>query len=194
MNLRPLLALISALFAGGSAPGLAADQDWHYEMGWRYVKYQDRRGPLVFSIGPMVSGPDVVYVPDSSTWDNNAPTWAKGSQKEILARLKSVQWHRNLRWVEAETGQLLTDQLPIPGSLESTTGGKTLELYRLFHPTSKVTHDQAHEVWHTAARRFAEATTGRVTVVADRTDPNSVFGAIELPALRSNPNVTLEWR
>ena len=174
--------------------GIAANSDWQYEMGWRYVKYQDQRGVLIFSIDPMVKGSDVVNIPSEEIWSNTAPAWASKSAKEVLDRLKSVTWHRNLNWVETENAKFIqADKLPIPGSLESTPGGKKLESYRLFHPASQLTHDQAHEIWHTAARRFAESAHGQVTIFANQVNPNSVFGAIEVPTLKTNPNVTLVW-
>jgi hypothetical protein len=36
-------------------------------------------------------------------------------------------------------------------------------------------------------------TRGRVTIFAAGINPKSVFGAIELAALRANPNVTLDF-
>jgi hypothetical protein len=82
----------------------------------------------------------------------------------------------------------------IHGSLESTEGGQALEAQRLFEPGSKMTHEQAHQLWHTAARMFAEQASGTVTIFMSEVIPDSVFQAVELPALKNNPNVTLVFK
>lgn len=195
MKLRTFVFLLIAL-AGGSpcARDVAPKQNWKYEMGWRYVKYSDRQGSLVLSIEPMVKGADVVYVPDSASWNKNAANWSKSKRKDILDRLKSVRWNRNLRWEESEKHSFSVTATAIPGSLESTPGGVELESYRLFHPSSQLTTEEAHELWEIAARKFAEAARGRVTVFASSVNRDTVFGAVELPALEANQNVTLDWR
>jgi hypothetical protein len=195
MTVTRILSRIALYTMISSTPMSATPApEWTYEMGWRYVKYQEADGVVIFSIEPMVAGADVVHVPDRARWKKASPAWAKDRSAEIVERLRSVKWHRNLHWTEVEVGSFLADDLPIPGSLESTPGGRQIESYRLFHPSSTLTHEQAHEVWHISARRFAEAARGRVTIFANQVDPRTVFGAIELPALRANPNVTLDWK
>jgi len=78
--------------------------------------------------------------------------------------------------------------------LESTPGGRALEDRRLFEAGSKVTHERAHEMWHEAARMFAEQAKGKVTIFMSEVIPDSVFQAVELPALKKNPNVTLDFK
>ena len=195
MKLRMTFALLIALAVGSaSARNIAPEQDWTYEMGWRYVKYSDRHGSLVLSIEPMVKGADIVYVPNSASWNGDSSDWPKSQSKQILDRLKSVQWNRHLRWEESAKHSFSVRSAAIPGSLESTPGGIELESYRLFHPGAQLTTEQAHEIWEIAARKFAEAATGRVTVLASSVNEDTVFGAIELPALEANQNVTLDWR
>jgi len=41
---------------------------------------------------------------------------------------------------------------------------------------------------------FAEQAKGSVTIYASEVIPNSVFQAVELPALKKNPNVTLVFK
>jgi hypothetical protein len=82
----------------------------------------------------------------------------------------------------------------IPGSLESTKGGAEFEAKNLFAPGSELTFEQAREIWIMLARRFAQAARGKVTIFADTLIPNSVFKEVELPALRANPQVSLEFR
>lgn len=163
-------------------------------MGWRYITYLEAQHSLSFQIEPMAVGSDIVYIPDGQAWIQHAPPWAQARAREILDRLISIAWHRELEWSESSDSSFLDNDAPVPGSLESTPGGQYLEADRLFHPDSSLTHSQAHSVWHTAARRFAKAARGRVTVFASEVNPDSVFGAIELPALRANPNVTLYFK
>jgi len=174
-----------------SLPGGAG---WSARMGWRYLTYLEGEQSLSLAIEPMAVGPDIVYVPDAEAWSRVAPAWARNRATEILERIKSVPWSRDLQWSEGPNSAFLTDDSPVSGSLESSSGGQQLEAERLFHPGSGLTHAQAHECWHLAARMFAEATRGRVTLFVNGAVPNSVFREIELPALRSNPHVTLDFR
>jgi hypothetical protein len=167
---------------------------WSAKMGWRFVTYSQEQGALSFQIEPMVKGPDVVYVPDQATWAKAAPAWAQPLAPDILARLKSVAWKRELLWQESDGAPFLKSDKPVPGSIESTKGGQYLEQQRMFDPNSPFTHAQCHEVWHQACRKFAGAASGRVTLFASTVIPDSVFQAVELPALRANPNVTLDFK
>ena len=69
-----------------------------------------------------------------------------------------------------------------------------MESQRFFEPGVKLTHEQAHQVWHRVAERFAGAAMGRVTIFMPDVVENSVFQVVELPALRSNPRVTLDFK
>ena len=173
---------------------LTSVDGWSARMGWRYVTYVEGQRLLSFQIEPMAVGADIVYIPDLQTWSRSAPSWASARASEILARLKSVAWRRELEWSESVDASFLTSDRPVPGSLESTPGGQHLEAQRLFYPESTLTHAQAHAVWHLAEHRFAEAARGRVTIVANGVNPKSVFGAVALPALRANPSVTLDFK
>lgn len=173
---------------------LRGGDGWTARMGWRHVTYIEGQKLLSFQIEPMVVGADIIYVPDMQSWSRNAPSWAVARASEILDRLKSIAWKRELEWSQNVDASFLTSDAPVPGSLESTPGGQQLEAEQLFYPDSPLTHAQAHEVWHMAARKFAEAARGRVSIFASRVDPKSVFGAIELPVLQANPNVTLDFK
>lgn len=170
------------------------NQTWMARMGWRYVSYSEGDVSLWLQIEPMVKGADRVYVPDESRWLKDAPSWTRESRAKVLSRLKSVAWNRKLEWQECECHLRLEEHKVIPGSLESTPGGQDLEERRLFEPGSKTTHAQAHKVWHEGARMFAEQAKGSVTIYASEVIPNSVFQAVELPALKKNPNVTLVFK
>jgi hypothetical protein len=140
----------------------------------------------------MVSGSDIVYVPDAENWQRRAPTAYRDRRDELLARLKGVRWNRNLEWKDTPTG--FPRGGVVPGSLESTKGGAEFEAKNLFAPGSELTFEQAREIWIMLAQRFARAARGKVTIFADTLIPNSVFKEVELPALRANPQVTLEFR
>jgi hypothetical protein len=188
------MGFFQKLFGGSKTGSLPGGDGWIARMGWRHVTYIEGQRSLSFQIEPMAVGSDVVYIPDAQAWPRGAPSWASACASKILDRLKSVPWKRELEWSEGVGSSFLASDAPVPGSLESTAGGLQLEAQRLFHPSSLLTHAQAHEVWHMAARRFAEAARGRVTIVAGGVNPKTVFGAVELPALRANPNVTLDFK
>jgi hypothetical protein len=179
----------------GSATGSATGSvTWAARMGWRFVTYTEGQRSLTFQIEPMAKGADIVYLPDADTWAKNAPAWAKVRSAEIISRLQSTGWSRDLVWsLEMGTAFLAGDQ-PLPGSLESTSGGQYLEQLQMFAPQSGYTHAQAHEIWHAACEKFAAAASGRVTIMEAGVIPDSVFQAVELPALSANPQVTLIFR
>lgn len=167
-------------------------EGWSAEMGWRYVSYSEKNIPLVLQIEPMARDADIVYVPNAEMWLNSAPDWARERREEILERLKSVEWNRKLIWQEGKTSLGTTGF--VPGSLESTRGGRKLEKRRLFHPGSKITHEEAHELWHNAAWLFAEQAKGEVLIFKNQGVPGSVFEQVEMTALERNPNVTLIFK
>ena len=170
------------------------DESWTARMGWRYVAYVEGEVEFWLPIDPMVKGDDRVYVPDEASWLKAAPAATKNQRSEILARLKSAGWNRKLSWQECDCPLAVGPPVVIPGSLESTAGGQALEDRRLFEPGSKVKPEEAHDLWHEGARMFAEQATGTVTIFMSELIPDSVFQAIELPALKKNPNVTLLFK
>jgi hypothetical protein len=191
------MGLFQNIFGAGERKPLSSDprgDGWSARMGWRFVTYLEASNSLPMTIEPMAVGPDIVYVPDAEAWAEKSPAWAQSRRTEILQRLKSVAWARNLSWMESSDSGFQKSDEPVPGSLESTPGGRQLEAMRLFHPGSELAHAQSHELWHVAARRFAEAARGRVTLFVDGSEPDTVFQKVELPALKANPNVTLDFR
>ena len=167
-------------------------------MGWRFVSYGEHGEWLLFQMEPMAKGPDIVYVPNESAWEQGVPPWALQRRAEILGRLESVPWNRKLTWAESSKGTIssgVRPDEPVPHSLESTPVGRLLERLRLFEPGGRVSHNISHKLWHWAARKFAETARGQVNVFMRETPiPDSVFQVVELPALRANPNVTLNIR
>ena len=65
---------------------------------------------------PMVATSDVVYVADDSRWAARARQWARQRRVEVVQRLQSVPWNRNLEWRVGRGG--IADPAPVPGSLE----------------------------------------------------------------------------
>src|SRR5216684_2433472 len=100
-------------------------------MGYRYVAYICGDRGIRLQIEPMVRGPDIVYVPDEIGWQKSAPTWGKPFRTNVVMSLQGVQWNRELDWREttgAEVVEFVGEDLPvIPGTLESTAGGRELE-------------------------------------------------------------------
>jgi hypothetical protein len=173
-------------------------EGWDARMGWRFVSYGEQGLWLSFQIEPMAKGPDIVYVPDESVWSQGAPSWAEERRDEIMGRLESVPWNRKLTWEVSAKGGVTPARKPdepVPHSLESTPVGRLLERLRLFEPGGMSSHDFSHKLWHWAARKFAATARGQVNLfIEGEPIPDSVFQAVELPALQANPHVTLNIR
>lgn len=160
------------------------------EMGWRYITYRQGMQTITMMIQPMVKGPCLVYAPNEKCWKQYAPSWASNKREDILNYLSSIKWNRYIKFEDVETN--FVSKEPVPGALESTQGGETLEAQNLFQPNSSLTPEQAKELWYTVCRRFAEACKGEVNIFRSGIIPGSVFEEIELPALKSNKRVKLK--
>ena len=166
---------------------------WTSLLDWRVITYQEGRQHLSLQVEPMAQGPCRVYVPSESAWQQRAPAWARGRRAEILQRLRSVAWNRDLAWPESD-GSTVSDvhaQVPVPGSLESTPGGQQLQAMWVFHPDSPTRWSavDSKRVWLAAAEQMCLQLSGEVPVHISEVIPGSVFQDVELPALRRNPKV-----
>ncbi|MGV8981320.1 hypothetical protein [Clostridium sp.] len=177
--------------------GLFSKKTAKANMGWRYVRYNEKEKAILLIIEPLVGRPDIVYVPDESTWINSSPKWAKQHYSEIIGYLKSLHWNRELEWRVTSSSTVMeknvSDDFAVPGSLESTPGGREFEKENLFKPESPLKSDEVHNLWCTLETRFAEQASGIVRIFANDIIPDSVFSVISLPILKQNPNVTLEF-
>jgi hypothetical protein len=108
---------------------------WWAEMRWQEVINREGEQVLILQVEPMFDVPDLVYVPVPPAWLKTAPPWAKDRREQILARLKTVKWHRELDWREGD-GTVSTNPAPIPGSLQSTPGGRQFERRGCSIPTA----------------------------------------------------------
>jgi hypothetical protein len=162
-------------------------------MNWQSIVYREGSRGISLEIEPMFEVADIVYVPDAATWSRTAPPWASSRRDEILARLKAPGWRRSLEWRESSKSEVSGHLEPVPGSLESTPGGREFQQKRLFDPDSELTAEQAREIWQMMVRRFALAARGEVHLFVDGTPKGSVFEKVALPALKENPNVKLVW-
>ncbi|MDD2402727.1 MAG: hypothetical protein PHD60_11110, partial [Clostridia bacterium] len=76
-------------------------------------------------------------------------------------------------------------------TLEMTPGGKWLDDLKLFeNPEIELTPKQSMEVWSRLSERYAQQASGAVTAFSKSARPLSIFNTVELPALRSNTNIT----
>lgn len=158
-------------------------------MAWRSVVYVEQDRMLALEIQPMLQNPCCVYVPDDNSWRDYAPDWSVHRKTEIVDFIKAVQWNRALQYIDGPCSFASVEILP--GSLESTEGGQRLLSMDLFRAGSEVSAQQAKEIWCLAARKFAEAASGEVNIFRTEVVEGSVFEEIELPVLKSNPNVNL---
>ncbi|MFG0329407.1 MAG: hypothetical protein ACF8PN_05845 [Phycisphaerales bacterium] len=184
------MGFLSGLFGGGMS-------EWNARMGWRYVACDTGAYRFAMLIEPMMRGPDLVYTPDESIWRDTAPRAVRGRLDDILARLRSTPWNRQLVW--RATGNVAPISIERhllhvrPGSLESTPAGRELEHEWYFEPGGTIPFEQARKLWIELDRKFVSAATGAVTIDAENEGaPGSVFREVELPLLKANPKVTLE--
>ena len=164
---------------------------WSTRMGWRSLSYLEHPQVLIFRIEPMSRGGDLVFIPDADAWRRLAPEWARQRAGEIVARLKSINWCRELHWRRGAATAFLETVEPMPGSIEATPRGRELEQRALFDSGSKIGHAQSRLLWHAACSDFAATMQGRVAVTERAIIRHSVFDAVELPVLRANSRVTL---
>ncbi len=83
-------------------------------------------------------------------------------------------------------------------TIDMTPGGKWLNSLDLYGKNSPVTIEQADAIWRVASIKFAWGASGKVSAFTRGTSYNkdTMFYGIELPILRSNPNVdpTITYR
>lgn len=174
------------------------DGSWAAQMGWRYVAYREGDEAISLSIEAMARRADLVYVPDAGKWKQAAPEWARARRAEILGRLKSIAWNRELVWLETSKEDFIildwNMEHVIHGSVESTPGGQRLEALRLYNPGSSVPFKEVREFWNRAAIEAMKCARGRVRLFMSEVIPDSVFQAVILPTLRKNPDVELDFR
>ena len=166
-------------------------------MWYRFVTYKEAGNVLSLAVDVMADGPDVVAVPSANAWDLTSPPFARGRRDEVIERLKSVKWNRELAWEESDGASCLShdpSSSVVPGSIESTQRGKFMERQNLFGPNSPVTFAEVRRLWTEAEMQYATQASGRVTLFVSDARPNSMFKRVSLPALQRNPNVTLDFK
>lgn len=182
-------------FKKRSASAARGTAEWTCWLNWRVLTYQEGLQHLSLQVEPMSVGPCRVYVPGDAAWRRQAPAWAQGRREQILQRARSIAWNRDLDWPESERATVsdLHAQTPVPGSLESTKGGQQLQALWLFHPDSPARWSKADSkrAWIGGAEQMCLQAAGEVPVHISAVIPGSVFQAIELPALRRNPQVRI---
>jgi hypothetical protein len=167
-------------------------------MGWRYITYIAGDSAIHFQIEPMAKLADIVYVPDEAGWQKSAPDWAKEHREAVVGCLRGVRWNRKLQWKDSPGASIVcsaADQIRIvPGSLESTEGGKWMDSLCLFNPGQQLPPEDVRDLWLEAVRSYTEQVKGRVTIYESTVVPGSVFQEVELPILRRLPNITLDFK
>lgn len=167
--------------------------DWSARMAWRNLTYIEKLGHLSFRIEPMAEGPDLVFLPDAPGWISRAPAWASQRAVEIVARLQSLRWSRELYWRRGEQTPFLHSVDPSADSIEASRRGRNLEQLEIFSPGSYLTHAQSRALWHSVCKDFAAAAIGLVIVRENKVIRHSAFDAVSLPVLRANSKINLRF-
>jgi len=163
-------------------------------MGWKYLSYIQGDEKIVFNIEPMVGEADIIYIPNDEIWKESSIKWASGNKNEILRTIKSIDWNRDIVCNECDICLrcMSTDKDEIEeGTIESTEAAKEFQSLYLFDPDKKVEKEQAHELWCTLEKRFAEEVEGKVTIHANSIIENSVFNKITIATLLENDKAVL---
>ena len=120
--------------------------------------------------------------------------WASENRDDILSAIKSIDWNRDIIFNECDMDLncMSIDKNEIEeGTMESTEAAKEFHSLYLFDPDKKVEKEQAHELWCTLEKRFAEQAEGKVTIYANSIIENSVFNKITIATLLKNEKVVL---
>src|SRR6185437_13090230 len=142
-------------------------QPWSSRMWYRFVTYREGDNVLSLDVDVMADGPDMVFVPSADAWDRTSPPFARGRRDDVVERLKGVKWNRELVWEESDAASCSShdpSSSVVPGSIESTPGGKFIEQQNLFGPDSPVSFAEARTVWSQAEVQHAAQASGRVTL------------------------------
>lgn len=164
------------------------------KMGWKYITYIYGKEKLVFNIEPMIGEADVIYIPNDQIWNNSTIEWVKENKEKIINDIKSIGWNRDIVFkeldIELRCISIDKDEFEI-GTIESIKAAKEFQNLNLFDPDKKVEKEQAHELWRTLEKRFAEEVEGKVTIYSNSIIENSVFNKITIPTLLKNDKIIL---
>jgi hypothetical protein len=164
------------------------------KMAWKHMSYIKGDEKIVFNIEPMVGEADIIYIPNDEIWNVCPIKWISENKNAILSDIKAIDWNRNIIFNEYDVGLkcMSVDEDEIQeGTIESTVGAKEFQSLYLFDPDKKVEKEQAHELWCTLERRFAEEVKGKVTIYSNSIIENSVYNKITIATLLKNDKAVL---
>lgn len=170
------------------------NKEINIKMGWKYISYIQEDEKIILNIEPMLGEADIIYIPNDEIWRKSSRKWASQNKNEILSNIKSLDWNRQMAFNEYDIDLkcMTVDEDEIEeGTIESTEVAKEFQSLYLFDPDKKVGKEQAHELWCTLEKRFAEQVEGKVTIYANSVIENSVFNKITIVALLENEKVVL---
>jgi len=163
-----------------------------FEMQWKQVKYTKNERNIVFEIVPMYQREDIVVFPNSNLWDETQNVFSDHERQEIIFLLERIAWKRDIRLVETNIKpNLVSNNEPIKGSIESTSGYQEISSQNLFDPQSPLNKTQVKNIYCILEKRFAENVSGIATIPKNVIIPGSVLAEISIPILTKNTNVQL---
>lgn len=163
------------------------------EMQWKQVVYEKGNICLTYEIIPMLNEPDVLVFTDSVTWQTlHGGVLSEQDRQDILNKITSVKWKRDLVVKEVATGHKIGEGLALTeGMIEMTPGYKQLCGMGLFDPEQQLTNDQVKQIYIKAETKYCEAIRGVVTIPQGARIKGSIVEEICVPAIKNNPQAVL---
>ncbi len=163
-----------------------------FEMAWKHVKYMNHGNYIIFQIVPMISGKDLVLIPNMKNWKKIISIFPIDERQEIIFLLERLNWKRDIRVIELDISAQIDRENEInTGSLESTEAYISLTKENLFDNNSILGKEQVKSIYLTLEKRFSENLQGTVNISKDLLINNSVMKEFIIPILEGNKNINL---
>lgn len=162
------------------------------EMQWKQVTYIKDNDYAVFEIIPMLTGQDIIMIPNLSNWINKQDVFSGDERQEIIFLLERIAWKRDIKITEMDISPFVNRKIKVHlGMLESTEGYRKITNENLFDVNSPLNKEQVKAIYCKLEEKFAEAAQGIVKVPKEVLVEGSIVKEISVPALIKNTKVQL---
>lgn len=163
-----------------------------FEMQWKQVKYINGGHSVVFEIVPMFQGKDIIIFPSAQLWTEAQNVFSDQERLEIIFLLERIAWKRDIRVLEANVEpDVDINNIPVSGSIESTSGYQEMAAKNLFDPQSPLSKSEVKDIYCILEKRFAEGASGVVTIPKNVILQGSILAEVSIPTLKKNKSVRL---